>query len=199
MILITGCTHELTFSSSKPQSVEHIRKLFFPFFLEFKLYLFKAFGLCEFLFPATLCNYTYAYFTDLRLAVISRTAAGNILLVNIIVTANCNLDLPTLQTLAAATNIFNFPATPGVRRCGRKIQGAAAGGRGGVCVCVQSSGAAPRAFQTETRWCGQDDDGAGNVAHSYRWWGNCFENHRESAIRLEIRAVGAKRFLDSGT
>jgi len=156
MILITGCTHELTFSSSKPQSVEHIRKFFFLFFLEFNLYLFKAFGLCEFLFPATLCNYTNAYFTDLRLAVISRKAAGNILLVNIIVTANCNLDLPTLQTLAAATNIFNFPATPGVRRCGRKIQGAAAGGSG-VCVCVCSklgSSAASIPNRNKVMWPG---------------------------------------------
>jgi len=74
-------------------------------------------------------------------AVISRNATGNIPLVNIIVTANCNLDLPTLQTLAAATNIFNFPATPGVLESGRKIQGEAGEKLEGVCAWLRSSAA----------------------------------------------------------
>lgn len=61
-----------------------------------------------------LVNYANAYFRKLRLAVISRKSVEGLISVNIIVAAICNLDLPTLQTLAAATNIFNFPATPGV-------------------------------------------------------------------------------------
>ncbi|KQS62606.1 LOW QUALITY PROTEIN: uncharacterized protein Dere_GG26411 [Drosophila erecta] len=71
MILITGCTHELTSASPKPQSVEHIRKLFS---LVFEFYLKRMAGR---LIHRDIVNYANVSFTELRLAVISRKAADS--------------------------------------------------------------------------------------------------------------------------